>query len=380
MKQKSLLKTLFLLLFALVAGSGSAWGQVASAVPENGKSYVVAAYVDNKYYAFPNKTSDGSIITGEEISLNYVGKVSTSDAIDITWTLEEGTGGNAGMFYLKYTSGNSTYYLYKNGTTTTNYNFKISTGYKNYWSFTTNGTGYTVAAIDRGTEHVNIQCNHGTFRCSYSATPIILLEIGDVTAATVSVPVTSAGLATFACDNDLDYSNVDGLEAYIATNNNNNNEVILQQVNVVPAGTGVLLRATDGGGKSYEVSTTTVTETDRATISGNLFVRGTGAAVASEVTVNDGATKYYNYILNIVDNKLGFYRAAGKMVDTNRAYLQTSVAAEARVDINFGENSGIVTVSREATASNRYYDLQGRSVMQPTKGLYIVNGKKVVVK
>ena len=40
----------------------------------------------------------------------------------------------------------------------------------------------------------------------------------------------------------------------------------------------------------------------------NDFKRGTGVAVASET---DGK---YNYILNVVDNKLGFYKAAGKPV------------------------------------------------------------------
>ncbi len=189
----------------------------------------------------------------------------------------------------------------------------------------------------------------------------------------IDIYVSAAGLATYASNFDLDYSNVTGLEAYIAKNGENST-ITLEQVNKVPAGTGVLLRAT-AGGTSFNVPVASGTMDD---VEGNLFVRGTGVAVASVVTVNS-ATKY-NYILNVVNNKLGFYKANNQMVATNRAYLQTSVAAEARVDINFGENSGIVTVSREATANNRYYDLQGRSVMQPTKGLYIVNGKKVVVK
>ena len=32
------------------------------------------------------------------------------------------------------------------------------------------------------------------------------------------------------------------------------------------------------------------------------------------------------------------------------------------------------------TEDNIYYDLQGRRVLYPTKGLYIVNGKKVIIK
>ena len=42
--------------------------------------------------------------------------------------------------------------------------------------------------------------------------------------------------------------------------------------------------------------------------------------------------------------------------------------------------SGISTVESSKLKVESYYDLSGRRVAQPTKGLYIVNGKKVVVK
>ena len=45
-----------------------------------------------------------------------------------------------------------------------------------------------------------------------------------------------------------------------------------------------------------------------------------------------------------------------------------------------GEITGIKSIEREAKNVEGYYDLLGRRVAQPTKGLYIVNGKKVVVK
>lgn len=186
-----LMAALALLLFMMP--SMVAWGQVQSAAPANGNSYVVAAYVNSKYYALPNGTVGGATITGVEITLNSVNKVSTSDATEKTWTLVEGTGTNAGQYYITYTSGSDTYYLYKNGTGNTNYNFAVNKTSKNYWSFTTNGTGYTVTAIGRGSNNLNIQCNSGTFRCYSTATPIILLEIGD----TPTVPYT----VTFGDDN-----------------------------------------------------------------------------------------------------------------------------------------------------------------------------------
>ena len=180
MKRKVTKLMAALMLLTCITLPAMGWGQVPSVAPANGNDYVVAAYVNNKYYALPCTTTNGSTIEGVEITLNSLNKVNTSDAAGKTWTLEEGTGTNAGKYYFKYTSGSSTYYLYKNGTGNSNYNFKVSTTSKNYWSFTTNGTGYTVAAVDRGTNHVNIQCNNGTFRCNNSATAIILLEVGDV--------------------------------------------------------------------------------------------------------------------------------------------------------------------------------------------------------
>ena len=41
--------------------------------------------------------------------------------------------------------------------------------------------------------------------------------------------------------------------------------------------------------------------------------------------------------------------------------------------------AGINAVNSEEIKDNNYYDLSGRRVMQPTKGLFIVNGKKVVI-
>jgi len=42
--------------------------------------------------------------------------------------------------------------------------------------------------------------------------------------------------------------------------------------------------------------------------------------------------------------------------------------------------TGITSVRGSKSTDNVYYDLSGRRVAQPTKGLFIVNGKKVVVK
>ena len=62
--------------------------------------------------------------------------------------------------------------------------------------------------------------------------------------------------------------------------------------------------------------------------------------------------------------------------------IPTSAAHARRLSIvHEGETNGISTVKTTVdTKDAAVYDLQGRRVMQPTKGLFIVNGKKVVIK
>lgn len=492
MKQKSLLKTLFLLLFALVAGSGSAWGETtvtqtsfsgitdnvnsdpivsfysyqdggtdkpnvnseahviswsvngiitmenvqdgASIVfptpttgiptgytfigwseneiltPTNEQPEIVESAIcsdDKTYYAILAKGTSSTETKTDVLNRDFTGITSTSYG---SWSDKTGTsgavyagnsaGGNksiqlntdnrSGIFTTSSPGKVKKVTVNWNSNTSVSRTLKIygkSTAYSainDLWSETKRGTLLGSLVYNTSSELIIAgEYNYIGLRSNSDAMYLTSISIEWECPTTtysdyctiippVEVTVTSAGLATFASDNALDYSNVSGLEAYIAQEENGT--IALLKKNKVPAGTGVLLRAT-AGGTSFNVP---VASGDMDNVQGNLFVRGTGAAVASVVTVNS-ATKY-NYILNVVNNKLGFYKAHNQTVATNRAYLQTSVAAEARVDINFGENSGIVTVSREATANNRFYDLQGRSVMQPTKGLYIVNGKKVVVK
>ena len=200
--------------------------------------------------------------------------------------------------------------------------------------------------------------------CGLTAVKVYYEEV-----TSIPVAISAAGLATFACGHALDFTSVDGIEAYIAKENGS--KIELEKVNKVPAGTGVLLRSVSGAAKAADVP---VTAAAADAVTGNLFVRGTGAAVATDA--GEGKT---NYVLGKHEGKVGFYKANGIVVAANKAYLQTTVAA-ARIDIDFdGDVTAIETVKAEK-ANNEYYNLAGQRVANPTKGLYIVNGRKVVVK
>ena len=182
-----------------------------------------------------------------------------------------------------------------------------------------------------------------------------------------AVEVSAVGLATFASDSKLDFTNVPDLEAYIATTDGST--ITLTKKNVIPAGTGVLLRALNGT-TAFGVPVTEATADD---VTGNLFVRGNDAAVAT-------GSGPYNWILSKKDDVVGFYHANGNTVAKNRAYLQTSTAS-ARISLDFDDEDVTAIENVEVQkVDSQYFNLAGQRVANPTKGLYIVNGKKVVIK
>jgi len=184
------------------------------------------------------------------------------------------------------------------------------------------------------------------------------------------ITISAAGLATYASDEVLDYTNVEDIEAYIAIEGEKG-KVNLKRVKKVPAATGVLLRALNGK-TDFDVPVTTA---DADKVDGNAFVRGEGKAVES-------GKGPFNYILSKKDNEIGFYRANNNVVTKNRAYLQLTTN-NARLNLNFdeGELTGIEEVSTQMNETkDAMFDLQGRQVVKPAKGLYIKNGKRVVIK
>ncbi len=186
-----------------------------------------------------------------------------------------------------------------------------------------------------------------------------------------TVTVSTAGYATYASDNDLDFTD-SNIKAYIAKAKNDGSGVTFERKYKIPAGTGVLLYK-DGGATEYIPVTTESTDD----VTYNVFVRGTGENVASVVG------NMYNYILNKVDNVVGFYKAAGQKVAKNRAYIQVESASLAKDFISMpgfdDSTTGVTEVNGSGLMVNGpVYDLQGRRVEKPGKGLYIVNGKKVL--
>jgi hypothetical protein len=106
---------------------------------------------------------------------------------------------------------------------------------------------------------------------------------------------------------------------------------------------------------------------------------------ATEIDKTDGI--FTNYILAKKNGNVGFYPLSGKgTLKPYSAYLQLHKDAGSRgIVLNFSEDdtqtTGIVhtEITESTEMADAIYDLQGRRIEKPKKGLYIVNGKKVLV-
>ena len=145
---------------------------------------------------------------------------------------------------------------------------------------------------------------------------------------------------------------------------------------IVNKGQGVVLKST-----SADITMTETTSASTDDYSGNNLT-GTMSSIT-----NPGNA----YVLNKKSDVIGFYKLSDTgTIGANKAYLTYS--GSAREFFAFDETTGIDATLVNATphsdqwsensekVNGEVYDLQGRKVAQPTKGLYIVNGKKVIVK
>lgn len=167
------------------------------------------------------------------------------------------------------------------------------------------------------------------------------------------------------------------------------------------SGEGVILKTSGNLGESHPIFTTDVNNTTPQKPTSNALV-GTG----DEATEFEKAKKegYQNYILTTKyfhldkdENPSGevidgtqqcFYKWVKGNAKSNFAYLQLKNPSNANAKTViyldwFGDTTGIhgMTAPSQVTSGKTYYTLDGRKVTSPTqKGIYIINGKKIIIK
>ena len=164
---------------------------------------------------------------------------------------------------------------------------------------------------------------------------------------------------------------LNGASAYTLTLNEGKTALDMSEaITEVPAGTPVLLVGTTTSAKANIAS-------DAACVSAPLIttsLTGTYTGISSF----DGAT---NYVLGTDDTKVGFFHWNGTALAANRAYLAgSSVSGVKGFYLNWGDEDAISSIVAESQSQKTIYNLAGQRVQKAQKGLYIINGKKVVIK
>jgi hypothetical protein len=143
---------------------------------------------------------------------------------------------------------------------------------------------------------------------------------------------------------------------------------------IIPAKTGAVICGEAGQYLFTKAST------ESTAVAGNLLRGYAGTEGYAEVALpEDGSV---NYVLTVEGGKVGFYKkASGFKVYNHKAYLNVPSAQNVRsLAIRFeGDGStGVDMTTDNSQQTTVIYDLQGRRVENPTKGIYIVNGKKII--
>lgn len=190
------------------------------------------------------------------------------------------------------------------------------------------------------------------------------------------IKISSAGQSTWCSKYDLDFTGVEGVKAYIASGYNRATGTIwLTRVNEVPANEGVLIIGKEGDYKVPHITSYT-------------YYMNMMVGTLKAITINEKEGEYTNYYLSNGDYGVGFYKVNGtQAISANRAYLpllKGDVPAGTRfISLGFedGEGTtGINGVKSGEVKTEKWFNLQGQRVMNPGKGLYIKNGKKIVIK
>lgn len=359
---------------------------VTQAKPVVTVNYSLAtAIVPGKHYIITSGT-DGEILALGKQTSNYREEVPVN-ATDGSLSVEDNAGvyeflinvDNATGFYTLYDVANEKY-LYANSNSSNNINVEASLDkYNNgVWAIEISSNGVATIKAQGANSHnwIRYNSNDSRFSCYgeiNTMADVYLFERDNdespvQTTITIS-PAADKTYTTFCRAIDLDFTNVSGIEAYIVSGLTESSASI-KKVNKVPAGEGIILKRT-GTDESFDIPFAESAEP----IAKNYMV-----GVTKEKDMTNVTNAY------ILSGGL-FYECSGGKLAAGKAYLndEDGVWAAAAGAPSFsiivdGETTGIENVKGEAITNSQYYTLDGRRVAAPTKGIYIVNGKKVVVK
>lgn len=241
----------------------------------------------------------------------------------------------------------STTYQFRKGTKE-NYSLTYSTGYSGI------GIGYTSSGAGRFMKDAE-----GSYEAKYATIPLTANGVDGEYWATY---YNSEG--NYTPENS-------SVKVYAATQDGTTLNLVEVGNRIIKAGEGVILESPSAATITLNYTTD---EPSSGSYTGNVL-EGVDEATAQE-------SGYIYYVLSYENSTLGFYKySSSNMLGAHKAFVKVSdSAAPAFFEFSEGNTNAIGEIKNSLPAGTTYYDLQGRKVAQPTKGLYIINGKKVIIK
>lgn len=198
---------------------------------------------------------------------------------------------------------------------------------------------------------------------------VLLLACSTVHASDLEIPLITVGDASYAtCYLPFGVSEISGATAYV-DDGIEDGCLILKEVSDVAAETGFVLIG------DADVTTATLT-IGVSTTQGSGVLTGTCVATSSEGKLVLGIKKG-------TKNQIGFFKYTGETIPANKAYIDNSDGTYSTVRLAFNDNTtginGIIFKTREEQEAP-IYDLSGRRISKPAKGVYIQGGKKYIAR
>ena len=367
--------------FAAQAGAG--WTRVTALSDITEGSYVIK----NAGFILPNFKTDKSPqkVTAPSITDNVI-----TGEVDESMVWQFVSTGVSNQFYIKNAAGN---YLYVIKGESQGLRVVETPG---KWTFEENGVGYFAMMDENSSRYCAtyeagkdwrsyLSKDHG----NYANGGKLELYRNDISYSNYTTTVETNSLilrafdgknhfATFSSDKAVKFG-----DATVYAVGVNDDRLILTEVESkqVPANTGVLLKSA-GTEATYSVIGSA------PAIENNLLC---ASVEEGQTTAADGTTEGYSFFKLSYNQageneKLGFYWAkengAPFVSKAGLAYLAVKTADVAAVKgfSLFDMETGISKVSGSVAGNGVIYDLQGRRVERAVRGLYIVNGRKVMVK
>lgn len=356
-----------------------------------------------------NTAASGNYGAGTaNLSITVTGKVvasstpsSWTDAISRTWSVSkiafggQGEGGENGLYFktgtsnsINYTSGDffslksgnimylevpsaSTDGIVKIVSTQTNDRYLVITNSEGDQQLKMSTSGNTVRFDNNSIEEIDgkyyLKIAHGDGECK-----IVVNNFATITLVR-NATIATSGYTSLASSYALDFANAikedagdDALTAYYISNITKTS-VTLTSVEQAPAGEGLILKGS--AGKTYTIPAIASADAITNQLSGAVTATSVGANTT--YALSGGKLKLFT----------------GTEIPAGKAYLlKSKVPVSANeLTLDFGEGSeatGIESVEKAEIEllNGDFFNLAGQRVAQPTKGLYVVNGKKVIIK